>query len=296
MSRKIKTILAVLMIFLVITVSGGIYAWGIQGGEIRERDSQLERLRESFSSVEVLQNQLKNVEERVSSVDSLLFSGRFTIPKNLSQSRFFDFIDSYSSDYSQQTFTNTEFLSRGIENEFNYYLYKVSGNGAFENVYGLVYAIEHSKELKKVEKAVINSTSSVDAKGIPHYLSRFEMEVKVYFASSDQYAAATYKENELGTSKMYDAFFPLIRNEIRPNVNNLTDVENAMLISIVPQGAFIADTKGNTILMKKGDQVYLGYLMDIDYDRETVTFVLNKGGIIEYKTLKMGQLDKKEGK
>jgi hypothetical protein len=100
---------------------------------------------------------LRNVETRVASIDSLLFSGRFTIPQNLSQSRFFDFIDSYSSDNAQYTFTNTEYQSQGEENGFSFYLYKVTGNGAFENVYGLIYAIEHSKELKKVQKAVVTA-------------------------------------------------------------------------------------------------------------------------------------------
>jgi hypothetical protein len=294
MNRKLKSILFTLMIFLAVTIAGGIYAWGVQGGDLKEREDKLVKLRESFSSVETLNAQLRNVETRVASIDSLLFSGRFTIPQNLSQSKFYDFIDSYSSDNAQYTFTNTEYQSQGAENGFNFYLYKVTGNGAFENVYGLIYAIEHSKELKKVQKAVVNSTTSVDQKGIPHYLSKFEMEVKVYFTSSDQYAAATYRENELYTSRLYDAFFPLVRTEIRPNVDNLPDVENATLISLVPQGAFIAVAKGNTLLMKKGDQVYLGYLMDIDYERETVTFVLNKGGIIEYKTLEMGQT--KEGR
>jgi hypothetical protein len=296
MTRKTKSILLLSVVFIIVMVSGGIYTWGVQGSELSEREEKLVILRESFSSVETLNLQLKDVERRVSSVDSLLFSGKFTIPQNLSQSRFFDFIDSYSGDNVIYTFTNTEFVSRGEENGFSYYTYKVSGNGAFENVYGLVYAIEHSKELKKVEKAVITSTSSVDQRGVPHYLSRFELEVKVYFTSSDLYAAAVQKENELYAARIYDAFFPLVRNEIRPNVDNLPDVQEATLISLVPQGAFIADTKGNTLLLKKGDQVYLGYLMDIDYDRETVTFVLNKGGIVEYKTLKMGQTDKKEGK
>ncbi len=36
--------------------------------------------------------------------------------------------------------------------------------------------------------------------------------------------------------------------------------------------------------------------MEIDYDNESVIFVLNKGGIIEYETLKMGKKNQKEGK
>ena len=226
-------------------------------------------------------------------VDSLLFSGKFTIPKNILQSRFFNFIDNYSKDNTLVTFTNTEFLNKGLENGFNFYTYKVSGNGTFEDVYGLIYAIEHSKELKKVQSADISGTTSVDSRGVPRYLVKFTLQVKVYYSASDQYAEVNYTENDLKTGNLHDAFYPLVRNQIRPNIKNLPNIQDATLISLVPQGAFITDSKGNTLLLKKGDEVYLGYLMDIDYDNETVTFVLNKGGIIEYETLKMGENNNK---
>ncbi|HSR18793.1 MAG TPA: hypothetical protein VLM39_11945 [Ignavibacteriaceae bacterium] len=295
MKRKNKTLLILIIIFVIITALGGIYTIGIQGKQLNEKEEKLAQLRQKYSSIEMLNVQLKEVEEKVTIVDSLLFSGKFTIPKKIPQSRFFNFIDAYSRDYSLYTFTNTEFVNTGAENGFNYYTYKVSGTGAFENVYGLIYAIEHSKELKKIQMADLNSTTSVDPRGIPRYLVKFTLEVRVYYSASDQYAASNFTENNLYTGDLYNAFFPLVRSEIRPNVNNLPDIQEGTLTSLVPQGAFVSDSKGNTILLKKGDQVYLGYLADIDYNNETITFILNKGGIIEYLTLEIGKKHKKEG-
>lgn len=296
MKRRNKFLIFLIVVFVVITVAGSIYTLKIQGKELDEKDEELVELRANYSSIETLLSQLKVIEERVAVVDSLLFSGKFTIPKNISQSRFFDFIDKYSKDYALYTFTNTEFITRGIENGFDFYTYKVSGNGKFDDVYKLIYAVEHSKELKKIQSADITGTTSVDTRGIPRYLVKFTLEVKVYFSASDQYAEINYTENELKTKDLHDAYYPLVRNQIGPNVHNLPNIQDAALISLVPQGAFIMDSKGNTLLLKKGDQVYLGYLTDIDYDNETVTFVLNKGGIIEYETLKMGKNTKREGK
>jgi hypothetical protein len=295
MKRKNKTLLLVAILFVVITTAGSIYTFGIQGKEINEKEGQLVHLRANYSSLEALNVQLKEVEEKVTVVDSLLFSGKFTIPKNILQSRFYNFVDAYSRDYSLYTFTNTEFMNQGVDNGFNYYTYKVSGTGAFENVYGLIHAIEHSKELKKVQTADVTGTTSVDQKGIPRYLTKFVLEVRVYYSSSDQYAATNSSENNLYVGDLYDAFYPLVRNEIRPNVNNLPDIQEATLTSLVPQGAFVSDSRGSTLLMKKGDSVYLGYLADIDYENETVTFILNKGGIVEYLTLELGKKYKKEG-
>jgi len=130
---------------------------------------------------------------------------------------------------------------------------------------------------------------------VPHYIVKFNLQVKEYYSQSDQYAAVFYSENNLKSPEIYDAFYPLVRNEIRPNTEHLPDVQGATLVSLVPQGAFIVDNEGNTTLMEKGDPVYLGNLMDIDYENETVTFILNKGGLIEFETLKLGQSTNKEG-
>jgi hypothetical protein len=59
------------------------------------------------------------------------------------------------------------------------------------------------------------------------------------------------------------------------------DVQGAKLLALIPEGAFLSDSKGNTYLLWEGQQVYLGYLTKIDYDHNTVSFILNKGGIIE---------------
>ncbi|MGE5621368.1 MAG: hypothetical protein ACM3U0_02210, partial [archaeon] len=82
--------------------------------------------------------------------------------------------------------------------------------------------------------------------------------------------------------------------EIPPNTNDLPDIQNGVLISLVPQGAFVQVNQGDTYLMEKGDPVYLGYLTDIDYNAGTVTFTLNKGGLVEEKVLQLG--NKKKGK
>ncbi len=74
----------------------------------------------------------------------------------------------------------------------------------------------------------------------------------------------------------------------------MLDVQSAELLALIPEGAFIADSKGTTYLLWEGDKVYLGYLTEIDYDENVVHFVLNKGGIIEKITLNLEKNEKKE--
>ena len=66
-------------------------------------------------------------------------------------------------------------------------------------------------------------------------------------------------------------------------------------LALIPDGAFLVDASGNTYLLWEGDQVYLGYLTNINYQNNEVNFVLNKGGIIENITLKL-EKEKKPSK
>jgi len=127
----------------------------------------------------------------------------------------------------------------------------------------------------------LNNQVVTDKLGNPNFLVGFTMNVGTYFSSTDRFITASLVENNLSTSPVYDAFYPVIRNEITPNFDMLLDVQGAKLLALIPEGAFLADNKGNTYLIWEGESVYLGYLTKIDYERNKVSFILNKGGIIE---------------
>jgi hypothetical protein len=289
MNRKTKNFIILIVIFLLITFVGGFYTISIQGEDLSIKKEKLNKLRADYSSVEVIKSKLHEVEERVLIVDSLLFTGKFIIPKDLSQSQFFDFVEDYSKDNGLYSFTNSEFGGRGSELGINYYTYKISGRMNYNDVYKLIYAIEQSKELKKVVKANLKGINKVSKKGGPSFLVEFLLEVRVYYSSNDQFAAVNFVENDLVPERIKDAYYPIIKVSITPNKSNLPDIQDGYLMSLIPQGAYITDSDGVTRLMQKGDKVYLGHLAEIDHDNQTVTFVLNKGGMIEYQTMKLGE-------
>ncbi len=288
MNRKIKNFIILVIIFVLITSLDGYYTVSIQGEALSIKEEKLNKLKADYASVELIKAKLLEIEERVLVVDSLLFTGKFNIPKDLSQSQFFDFVEYYSNDNTLFSYTNTEFEGQNIELGINYYIYKVSGRMNYNNVYYLIYAIEQGKELKKIVQANLKSTNKVSKRGRVSYLVEFNLEVRVYFSSNDQFAAINFVENNLITKPIKDAYYPLIKVSIKPNKRNFPDIQEGALISLVPQGAFITDSDGNTELMQKGDKVYLGHLAEIDYENQTVTFVLNKGGLMEYQTMRLG--------
>jgi hypothetical protein len=282
MNRKLKSTLGLIGLLILIAVAGGVYIFIFQKGKIEDMKTELKKLKANDYNTEQLTAQYKEMTAREAILDSILASRRFNIPQNLSSIKFFDFTNVVSSGFAaDKTQLNVEYIDQKAEKEFFYYEYKLSGTGTFNNVHQLIYAIEKSKELKKVKGLTLSSTVQTDKDGVPHFLVNFSMNVDVYYSSNNRFASSKIKENDITTGSIYDIFYPLIRNELPPNLDNLLDVQGARLLALIPEGAFLADSKGNTYLLWEGEQVYLGYLTKIDYENNRVSFILNKGGIIE---------------
>jgi hypothetical protein len=286
MNKKLISTLSVLALLIIILVAGGIYIFVIQRGDISERQEKLAELNKNVYDPVELDNRYQELERRSAELDSILANREFNIPQNISSIKFYNFINNIVAYFPKETTVNVEYLRQAPDKEFFFHEYKLTGGGNYNDVYKMVYAIEQSKELKKINKLSLTNLVKTD-KEVPLFLVNFELIAQVYYSLDNRFAPAEYVENNLATGPIYDAFYPLIRNEIPPNIDNLLDVQGARLLALIPEGAFVADTKGNTYLVWEGEQVYLGYLTKIDYDNNTVSFILNKGGIIEQVTLQL---------
>lgn len=294
MNKKLRSTLGLLALLIIILVIGGIYLFVFQRGAINERQEKLAELNANVYDPEELNARYLALEKRSAELDSILSARKFNIPQNVQSIKFYNFVNNIVTNFSQYTQVNVEYLDQVKDKEFFVHQYKLSGSGYFNEVYSMIYAIEQSKELKKVSQLNLGNLIRTDKEGVPLFLVSFDMTAQIYYSADSRFAAVAMMENQLTTGPLYDAFYPLIRNEIPPNVDNLLDVQGAKLLALIPEGAFVADTKGNTYLVWEGEQVYLGYLTKIDYDNNTVSFILNKGGIIEKVTLELDKYTSKK--
>jgi len=281
MNRKTKNTLALVGLLILLLFLGGLYIFIFQRGTLKEDKSKLESLKSNHYNTDQLNLQYHNLQEKAAKLDSVLAKRKFNIPQNLSSISFFSFINKVSSNFSSNTQINVDFSEQKKDKEFHYYEYKITGNGDFNDLYKLIYSIEQSKELKKIKNVTLSNYISSQKDGTTNFLVSFTITADVYFADNNRFSTAEIVENNLNAKEVYDIFYPLIRTQIPPNYDNLLDVQGAKLLALIPEGAFIADSKGNTYLLWEGQQVYLGYLTKIDYDHNMVSFILNKGGIIE---------------
>jgi len=281
MNRKTKNTLALFGVLLLLLLLGGSYIFIFQRSSLKEDRSKLESLKSNHYNTDQLNLQYYELQKKAAKLDSILAQRKFNIPKDLSSISFYNFINKVSANFSSETQVNVEFTDRKKDKEFYYYEYKITGNGDFNDLFRLIYSIEQSKELKKIKTVTLSNYVSSQKDGTSNFLVNYTILADVYFADNNRFSTTEFVENNLNARPVYDIFYPLIRTQIPPNFDNLLDVQGAKLLALIPEGAFIADSKGNTYLLWEGQQVYLGYLTKIDYDHNTVSFILNKGGIIE---------------
>ncbi|RKY98272.1 MAG: hypothetical protein DRQ13_03725 [Ignavibacteriae bacterium] len=287
MNKKLRSTLGLLGLLLFIVLIGGTYIFMFQRGDLNDKKDKLEELNAKSYDPAELADRYEQLKVRSAVLDSVLQSRKFNIPKDLSSIKFYNFMNNVLSNFSEHTQVNIEYQKREQARDFFFYEYKLTGSGFYNEVFRLIYSIEQSKELKKITTLSVGNMIKTDDEGIPLFLVNFEMNAQVYFSNDSRFAPEVLVENDLRTGPIYDAFYPLIRNEIPPNIDELLDVQGSKLLALIPEGAFIADTHGNTYLVWEGEQVYLGYLTQIDYEENTVSFILNKGGIIEKITLEL---------
>jgi hypothetical protein len=291
MNRKLRNTLGLIGLMILLLLVGGIYIFVYQRGKLNEDKNKLRELESVNYNSDQLNFMLKDLEKKALALDSILAARKFNIPQNLSSIKFYNFVNVISTGFSPNTQTDIEFLNQKKDKQFPFYEYKITGNGPYNDVYKLIYSIEQSKELKKIKSITMTNQIATNKDGIPNFVVNYSAVVYIYFTSDNRFSTNRFVENNLFTELKRDAFYPLIRTQIPPNVDDLLDVQGAKLLALISEGAFLADTKGNTYLLWEGEQVYLGYLTKIDYEHNTVGFILNKGGIIE--RIELG-LDKEE--
>lgn len=281
MNRKLKNTFALVGLLLFILIAGGAYILIFQRGELSAKEEKLRELKANDYNTEQLTLQYEDLYKRSVVLDSVLAARKFNIPQNLSSVKFYDFVTQLTNRLTEDTKVDVEYGEQKQERDFYYYEYKVKGVAPYTDLYKFIYGIEQSKELKKITSINLGSLVKNEKEEGPKFLVAFTLVVHVYYSNDNRFATAEFVENDLNARPLYDAFYPLLRNDIPSNTEGLLDVQGAKLLALVPEGAFLTDATGSTFLLWEGEPVYLGYLTSIDYKNNKVKFIINRGGVIE---------------
>jgi hypothetical protein len=296
MSNTTRNALILLVFFLFFVGFGGYYVLIFQPKKIKAKQVELESLNQQFLDVKTLTAMYDSLKRESERVDSILYHMAKAIPFRYSVTDTYNDILNITKNFSRYTRVNIEYQKTETVGAASVDYFVISGQGEFEDVFRLIYELEKSRKLYKIQGLELRNATLTTGKGDILYQVEFEIKLESYF-TSDQNLALNYENIQPREIKpVRNLFFPLIRPDIPPNYDALLEVDGATLLAIIPDAVFIMDKNGNSYTLSEGDPVYLGYLTKIDYDRQQCEFLLNKGGIIEKVTLKLKSANIKEFK
>lgn len=198
----------------------------------------------------------------------------------------FDYVNEISEGNSQVYF-GFVFSDSASMGQYGVMTSNINGIGNYENFIRFINKLENSQLINKVN----NLRLSQPPEGSELTDITFSFQLESYYQRMplpkiNQVVAGFTLDENVST---FNPFYPLIRQSLPPNENNLINVESSRLIGLSGNRVFIIDQRGNMNTLRKGDDVYLGTLESIDTDTKTATFRLNKGGIVELFTLEIAQ-------
>lgn len=278
MTYAIRNSLIMAGVWLIMVGAGWSRFYWVEDTEIARLDKEIiqkkERLQEhqqTAGSYDELINQYQTLKDGVKKNAKLLVKA-----ENADQ--VYSTLISFGKD---DAFTYMNFISADSTKYDNFGLleFDISGEGYYRNFNQFVNRIEYGPSLFKIKEMSIEPLIDVENLGRVHYSFKLE---SIYDRNAifEDYAIEPQKELPAYT---YNSFYPLI-HEVMENHENLPDVEASKLLSVGKDFVSLRDQNGVIQYLYIGDEVYLGKLASVDTDKNSVTFQLNKGGIITYIT------------
>lgn len=203
---------------------------------------------------------------------------------------------------------NLTFKKHIESTEYNKFVFDISGRGDFSAVYNLIWSLENSREMYRVQDLKLNHFDLItqDPKTLRQKMEvvvNFTFELEAFYggvaglsatdsiegAPTNAYFTAVDPTSNLPAvpesvlpirHARMNPFFPLILANNPPNTHNLVDVTEAKLVMIAGTEA-ILEWNGSTHTVGIGDSVYLGQVISVDPRAGTLQVRLNKGGIVD---------------
>lgn len=195
----------------------------------------------------------------------------------------FDFIRRLNDGpaYTQLNFSTVDSVTT---DNYGYVTIQLDGSSSYRNFFAFLNRIEQSRPIMKVIKLQVQPKTAID-----------ELQDVVFILTARVfYARGSTTSSSLRTilsdipSIRHNPLAPLI-HAIPSNTDNLSNLESSRLVAVTSGSAYIVDQSGRMVRIDVGGRVYLGFLERVSQSSGSATFRLNKGGIEETMTLRIGQ-------
>ena len=283
----------ILALLLVIVSSAGAYWVAVR---------RVERIERLVKSEKVAQTELDNINAVLAIYDTTLVqlnrlkarwqARKQIVPASDTPSKTLVYLQGLLK--SADANLSYDFLFKGRRDETGYSVnrYVVAGEGGFRDLYKLIWHLEQGRRFYSIDHMEVSYQESGTRPGSSRWdWIDYTLVLRSFFEprSRVEDLPAIGDASRPGI-RIYNPFRPRITQALPSNRAGLLNISGAKLIALTPETAYISNTAGKMYTLKQGDRVYLGRIKQIDMVRNRVVFELNKGGILERRTLsvKMG--------
>lgn len=277
--------------FVAVLIGGG--GWGyiyfFQQTRLSTLETEYSDKQSELQNKQQIANRYEDVLKNYESVNEYFQNYEKALYPDHNEEQVFDFLNRVNSGRAYTDFT-FEFTDSTTNGEYGIINMKVEGSGYYRNVLNFVRRVELSKPVNKVEKMSIVPLNTLEDYGRVD----FSFELDSYYNRSDIVEDQELAATDDILASIYNPFYPLIRENIEPNEDNLINIQSSKLLALSADRAFLINQSGALEKLHVGDKVYLGTLTNIDVNRRTATFRLNRGGIVEMVTLEVDNENSEE--
>lgn len=282
MSRAIKKSIILGVVFLLVCGSGYYWLNNYKGTELKEAEDEKSQKQTEFIQDSLLTDHYDAVVDTLKVLNERFLNKDKILPSLEDSKVTFEYFNDLAS--MPDSYINFTFTSGGMQRLDNYITssYMLEGDALFYNLFNFIWKLENYKRLYNIQSLNFEEIKKTDnPEKDPESYIQFSMMVTGYSPQEELRTDERIIDEKTGKPVGYNPFLPLVSDYIPPNKDNLLEVNNAVLQGLTGDTAYIVDSKGNFLVMKVGDRVYLGILTKIDQARKQVEFTLNKGGFIE---------------
>lgn len=282
MSFKIRNSIALGVIVLLVSIVGGYVTFFYQPGQIEKNTKEIKKI-----SAQLQDNTLQ-----ISSIADLRVKLRETTHrwnnriKEISESDVSAETFGYLSDIvnesgAQQLKMNLTLSGTKHGGRIGYNSYKLSGTSEFPNILRFIWLMENGRKLFKITNISITSVEEPkDSLEYPVISLTYQMDVNAFFTSEKSLSMPVMKPDSTPQPITSNPFQPSILSASPMNVRKLVDVEKISVKATAGNKALVMLQDGKLVVLKVGDEVYLGRVTAIHPQEGAVDFTLNDGGIV----------------
>lgn len=301
--------------WLLVAGTGTYLTFFQQANEIEhlEREVRLEEKKQA--DLTALLAEMASTKEKADEVITKWRARYKVFPKTISTPQ----IVGYLNELTQRGFKSFDITSGGAQSQenYSYHTFRATGRGYYSSLYQFIWELENSREFYRVRDLQLShldlrTTDDETGRKDMQILVTFDMSIDAFFGgpegiSADEAAPLVAEQERLPVGRTNeqisvpadvlpekrpatDPFYPIIMESLPPNERGLVDVEQDEFVSIVENKA-VFKTGDGYVMRGKGDDVYLGRIVEVDPRTGKVVARLNKGGIIDQIELMLDGAD-----